>query len=78
MLRLLSGTSSWVAYHRPKLESLLMKMMIVVGQDELETESVNIRNRDDEVQGREEVVDLKEAVSKLVMLKESKAAVSKL
>ncbi len=53
-------------------------MMIVVGQDELETESVNIRNRDDEVQGREEVVDLKEAVSKLVMLKESKAAVSKL
>jgi len=50
----------------------------VVGQDELEAEAVNIRNRDDEVQGREETVKLNEALEKLVKLRESKAAVSKL
>ncbi len=39
---------------------------------------MNIRNRDDEVQGREETVKLNEALEKLVKLRESKAAVSKL
>ncbi|WVR04974.1 threonine-tRNA ligase [Kwoniella sp. DSM 27419] len=52
--------------------------IMVVGQDELDAEAVNIRNRDDEVQGREETVKLADAVVKLVKLKETKAAISKL
>ncbi|CAD6585517.1 MAG: threonyl-tRNA synthetase [Tremellales sp. Tagirdzhanova-0007] len=44
--------------------------IMVVGQDEFESESVNIRNRDDEVQGREEVVKLQQARERLVELKE--------
>jgi threonyl-tRNA synthetase len=50
----------------------------VVGQKEMEDEAVNIRNRDDEVQGREETVSLKEAVEKLVRLQKSRAGVAKL
>ena len=50
----------------------------MVGQDELSAQAVNIRNRDDEVQGREETVKLDEALEKLVNLKESRSAVSKL
>ena len=50
----------------------------MVGQKEFESESVNIRNRDDEVQGREEVVGLEHARDRLVELKESKSAVNKL
>lgn len=48
-----------------------------MGQDELDAQAVNIRNRDDEVQGREETVALSRAVEQIVKLKESKAAVSK-
>jgi len=44
----------------------------------MSAEAVNIRNRDDEQQGREETVKLDEALSKLLKLKESKSAVSKL
>ncbi|OXH41022.1 threonine-tRNA ligase [Cryptococcus neoformans] len=51
--------------------------IMVVGQDELDAQAVNIRNRDDEVQGREETVALSRAVEQIVKLKESKAAVSK-
>ena len=50
----------------------------VVGQDEFEAEAVNIRNRDDEVQGREETVKLENALDKLVKLKEGRFAVNKL
>ena len=49
-----------------------------MGEVESEAGSVNIRNRDDEVQGREETVKLDEAVTKLLKLKASRAAVSKL
>ncbi|WWD15705.1 threonine-tRNA ligase [Kwoniella shandongensis] len=52
--------------------------IMVVGQDELDAQAVNIRNRDDEVQGRDETIQLDEAVKKLLALKETKAAVSKL
>ena len=51
---------------------------LVVGQKEMEDEAVNIRNRDDEVQGREETVQLKDAVAKLLKLKESRSSVAKL
>ncbi|KAK4687280.1 threonyl-tRNA synthetase, partial [Tremellales sp. Uapishka_1] len=52
--------------------------IMIVGQAELEADAVNIRNRDDEVQGREETVKLDDALEKLVALKESRAAVNKL
>ena len=52
--------------------------IIVVGEVEAETKSVNIRNRDDEVQGREETVTVADAVQKLVALKKSRASDNKL
>ncbi|KAL7422110.1 threonyl-tRNA synthetase [Cryptotrichosporon argae] len=52
--------------------------IMVVGDDELKAGAVNIRNRDDEVQGREEVIKLDAAVEKLVALKNERAKVSKL
>jgi threonyl-tRNA synthetase len=51
---------------------------IVVGQSEMEAEAVNIRNRDDEDQKREETVGLQDAVDKLVRLQKSRASVAKL
>lgn len=48
---------------------------MVVGQDELEQQAVNIRNRDDEVQGREETVKVDVAKERLLRLKETKAPV---
>lgn len=47
--------------------------IMVVGQDELDAQAVNIRNRDDEVQGREETVKLDDALKRLLKLKDSKA-----
>lgn len=47
----------------------------VVGQDEFEAQAVNIRNRDDEVQGREETVKLDDALQRLLKLREDKAPV---
>jgi threonyl-tRNA synthetase len=44
----------------------------------MEDEAVNIRNRDDEVQEREETVSVKEAVERLVRLQKSRSAVAKL
>ncbi len=44
----------------------------------MEGEAVNIRNRDDEVQGREETVKLSMALEKLVALKKSRSPVNKL
>lgn len=55
-----------------------MLMSAVVGEVEAESKSVNIRNRDDEVQGREETVTVADAVKKLVALKQSRASVNKL
>ncbi|WVQ98556.1 threonine-tRNA ligase [Kwoniella sp. CBS 9459] len=52
--------------------------IMVVGQDEFDAQAVNIRNRDDEVQGREETVKLVDAVEKLAKLRDEKAAISKL
>jgi threonyl-tRNA synthetase len=51
---------------------------IVVGQKEMEDEAVNIRNRDDEAQGREETVSVNEAVERLVRLQKSRSSVAKL
>jgi len=49
--------------------------IMVVGQDELDGQAVNIRNRDDEVQGRDETIKLDDALARLLKLKESKAPV---
>lgn len=51
--------------------------IMVVGQDEESSRSVNIRNRDD-AHGREETVLVDEALKLLIKLKESKAAENKL
>jgi len=48
---------------------------MVVGQDEVDGQAVNIRNRDDEVQGRDETIKLDDALVRLLKLKESKAPV---
>ena len=52
---------------------LVYGLMVVVGQDEFESDSVNIRNRDDEVQGREETVKVDVALERLLKLKSNKA-----
>lgn len=52
--------------------------ILVVGEDERANRSVNVRSRDEEQKGRSETMSLDEAVGKLVGLKESKGAVSKL
>ncbi|KAL1407409.1 threonyl-tRNA synthetase [Vanrija albida] len=52
--------------------------IMVVGQDEFEADAVNIRNRDDEVQGREQTVKVDDAIAKLVELRDTRALVSKL
>lgn len=44
----------------------------------MEGEAVNIRNRDDEDQKREETVKLKDAIEKLVRLKNSRSSIAKL
>ena len=51
----------------------------MVGQTELETRSVNVRNRDNIGQkGRDETVPLDDIIKKLVALKESRSLENKL
>lgn len=50
----------------------------MVGQDELDAQAVNVRQRDDEVQGREETIKLDVVLEQLLKLKETKAPLSKL
>lgn len=76
MLRSVNGVSSWVSHYSVETVSTLNN--VVVGEKEMNDEAVNIRNRDDEVQGREETVSVKEAVEKLVRLQKSRASVAKL
>lgn len=76
MLRSVNGVSSWVSHY--SVETVFMLTSVVVGEKEMNDEAVNIRNRDDEVQGREETVSVKEAVEKLVRLQKSRASVAKL
>ncbi|EIW70244.1 threonine-tRNA ligase [Tremella mesenterica] len=52
--------------------------IMVVGQDELTAQAVNVRQRDDEVQGREETIKVDVVLEKLLKLKESKSPLSKL
>lgn len=52
--------------------------IMVVGQDELDARAVNIRNRDDEKQGREQTVGLDDAIKQLLKLKETRERISKL
>lgn len=49
--------------------------IMVVGAEEMKQQAVNIRNRDDEVQGREETVTVADAKERLLRLKEEKAPV---
>lgn len=67
-----------VIRHSGQKLQVLHADIAVVGEVEAETKSVNIRNRDDEVQGREETVTVADAVQKLVALKKSRASDNKL
>lgn len=49
--------------------------IMVVGAEEMKQQAVNIRNRDDEVQGREETVTVADAKERLLRLKDEKAPV---
>jgi threonyl-tRNA synthetase len=54
-------------------------IVIVVGQDELDTRSVNVRNRDNVGQkGRDEVIPLDTVVEKLLALKKGRSLENKL
>lgn len=51
----------------------------VVGQEEFDARSVNIRNRDDVgIKGRAETIQLEDVVKKLVALKENRSLENKL
>lgn len=51
----------------------------VVGQEEFDARSVNIRNRDDVgIKGRAETIQLDDVVRKLVALKENRSLENKL
>lgn len=53
--------------------------VVVVGQDELDTRSVNVRNRDNVGQkGRDEVIPLDAVVEKLMALKKGRSLENKL
>jgi len=53
--------------------------VVVVGQEELDAKSVNVRNRDDVgMKARAQVVPLEEIVEKLVALKTSRSLENKL
>lgn len=54
-----------------------MLTYLVVGEVEADTQSVNLRNRDDEVKGREETVKLDVAIERMVALKKSRQLESK-
>ena len=58
MVRLRSGTLSWVSLTTVRFVSDRADDWIVVGDVESQAGAVNLRNRDDEVQGREEIVRL--------------------
>lgn len=47
-------------------------IICIVGEDEMQERSVNIRNRDDEVQGRAETIKLEDAITRLVALKNNR------
>lgn len=49
----------------------------MVGQDELDAQAVNVRNRD-EPQGRDEVIKLDVALEKLIKLRDTKQLINKL
>ena len=52
---------------------------IVVGQEELDSKSVNVRNRDDVgTQAKGEMISLDEVAEKFVALKTSRSLVNKL
>ena len=74
----MSPYSLTVIRHSGQKLQVLHADIAVVGEVEAETKSVNIRNRDDEVQGREETVTVADAVQKLVALKKSRASDNKL
>lgn len=52
--------------------------ILVVGEDEMQAEAVNIRSRDETVKGRSSTMPLTEALEKLLLLKQTKGAESKL
>lgn len=54
-------------------------LFAVVGQEELDAQAVNVRNRDDVgTKAKGEMVPLEEAISKLVALKERRSIENKL
>lgn len=60
-----------------KVEGFCAKVTTVVGAQEKESRSVNIRNRDDqETQAKGELVPLEEAIGKLKALKKERRLVN--
>lgn len=52
--------------------------ILVVGEDEMNNKSVNVRSRDEEQKGRSETLPLEQALEKMLKLKTSRGLISKL
>ena len=73
MVKSHSTTSSWVRAILPFFIAFT-KYLLVVGQEELDARSVNVRNRDDVgTKAKGEMVGLDKIVEQLVELKKSKS-----
>lgn len=81
MEKLRSTTSSWVCQKNciSFLHLLKWFLSIVVGQEELDARSVNVRNRDDVgTKSKGEMVALDKVVDQLVALKKSRSLANQL
>ena len=82
MAKLRPTTLSWVSYYIVLSSLLILKkisLFIVVGQEELDARSVNVRNRDDVgTKSKGEMVPLDKVLDQLVALKESRSLDNKL
>jgi len=80
--RLRSTTSSWVSSSQASLAFLIVysnTIIPVVGQEELDARSVNVRNRDDVgTKAKGEMVSLDKIVEQLVELKKLRSLENKL
>lgn len=76
-----STTSSWVSSFKASSVCLIVthSILLVVGQEELDARSVNVRNRDDVgTKAKGEMVLLDKIVEQLVDLKKSRSLENKL
>ena len=77
-----STTSSWVSHCNLCcifIDTEMILLSLVVGQEELDARSVNVRNRDDVgTKSKGEMVPLDKVVDQLVALKQSRSLDNKL